>query len=159
MTEKTVAESLGRAVQVRRAELGLKRPELAKRSGLSYPYLSEIENGMKSPSTAALEKLAEALDLSMAELVGRAEVARPAPTETGLHSEVGDPTRRARVATGAPEGRREVAPEFRTDYERRLADLIASTMRAELAAWARTELPLLVREELERALAGRGERL
>src|SRR5436190_23617222 len=69
----TEAERLGRAVQIRRAELGLKRPELAKRAELSYPYVSEIENGMKTPSTKALAQLAQALELSTLELMARAE--------------------------------------------------------------------------------------
>jgi transcriptional regulator with XRE-family HTH domain len=34
---------------------------VAEASGLSYPYLSEIENGKKRPSSRALEGIAEAL--------------------------------------------------------------------------------------------------
>src|SRR5438093_1591631 len=48
------ADRLGRAIHLRRVELNLKRPELARRAELSYPYVSEIENGMKTPSTKAL---------------------------------------------------------------------------------------------------------
>src|SRR6266705_2820571 len=67
------AERLGRAIQLRRVELGLKRPQLAIRAELSYPYLSEIENGMKNPSPKALRQLAAALELSPAELIALAE--------------------------------------------------------------------------------------
>ena len=37
---------LGKAIELRRIELGLKRRELAERARLSYPYISEIENGV-----------------------------------------------------------------------------------------------------------------
>ena len=40
------------AIAVRRTELGLKRKDLAERSSLSYPYVSELENGTKEPSAA-----------------------------------------------------------------------------------------------------------
>lgn len=36
--------------------------DLAERSGLSAPYLSEIENSKKRPSTKSLEKIAKALN-------------------------------------------------------------------------------------------------
>jgi cell pole-organizing protein PopZ len=41
--------------------------------------------------------------------------------------------------------------------ERQIQDLVAAVVRAELAAWAHTELPGLVRAEIERALAEREE--
>ena len=44
------AQNLGRAIRVRRETLDLKRRDLALRAGLSYPYVSEIENGNKEPS-------------------------------------------------------------------------------------------------------------
>ena len=160
MQEKTVSESLGRAVQVRRAELGMKRPELAKRSGLSYPYVSEIENGMKSPSASALEKLATALELSMAELVGRAEDGRAASAGQGLSAVVDPrtPASRSQVidlaapaAPHTPLESMETPEAGGTNYDRSLEGLIAAVVRAEMAAWARRELPGLVRAEIELA--------
>jgi transcriptional regulator with XRE-family HTH domain len=43
----TDAVMLGRAITAARSELGMKRSELATRAGVSYPYLSELENGTK----------------------------------------------------------------------------------------------------------------
>ena len=65
--------ALGRAIKVRRTDLGMSRTELAERVGLSYPYLSEIENGKKRPSDRVLRALAQALDLRTHELVADAE--------------------------------------------------------------------------------------
>jgi len=65
--------ALGRAIKVTRTEQGLERKELARRSGLSYPYLSEIEKGTKRASTEALLPIARALGLRQSELLERAE--------------------------------------------------------------------------------------
>jgi len=65
--------ALGRAIKVTRAEQGLERKELSRLSGVSYPYLSEIEKGKKRPSTEAVRALASALGLRQSELLERAE--------------------------------------------------------------------------------------
>ena len=164
---------LGRAIQVRRAELGLKRKDLASRAKLSYPYLSELENGAKAPSARALGQLAEALELPVAELMARAEdaAAREQP-DVGYGATEGAPSagaaaamftlptnfrvdrqrNRVRIGEGHP-----IAPPGRggPTADQRLAELVAVTVRAELNAWARTELPEVVRLEVERAMAER----
>jgi transcriptional regulator with XRE-family HTH domain len=170
------AERLGRAVQLRRVQLGLKRPELAKRAELSYPYLSEIENGMKNPSTKALRQLAAALELSPAELIVLAEqlgeLSGQGPSAKSPDQSQED------LPTGSdagPLGRRTPtvgdlassimrlgsvpAPPASGEalLERRVQDVVGAVVRAELAAWARTELPGLIRAEIERALAEREE--
>ena len=70
---KDVYRALGRAIKVTRTEQGLERKELARLSGLSYPYLSEIEKGKKRASTEALLAIAQALGLRQSELLERAE--------------------------------------------------------------------------------------
>ena len=55
--------ALGRAIKLLRTEQGVERKELADRAGISYSYLSEIENGNKPPSSSVLVVLAEALGL------------------------------------------------------------------------------------------------
>lgn len=67
------AVRLGRAIQVLRTELGLSRTELADRAGLSYSYLSEIENGKKQTSAKTLFVLAEVLGVTPSELMAAAE--------------------------------------------------------------------------------------
>ncbi len=171
-----VAERLGRAIQLRRVELGLKRPQLATRAELSYPYLSEIENGMKSPSTKALRQLAAALELSPSELIALAEKLGEASAHEATsvlvdHSREELPTEPVAVllarrllaggnlansvmSVGSPP-----APPIGGEgmLERQIQDLVAAVVRAELAAWARTEMPHLVQAEIERALAEREE--
>ncbi len=64
---------LGRAIASVRAARGWKRGELAKKAGISYPYLSEIENGGKAGSTNAIAKIAGALGVTPADLFTAAE--------------------------------------------------------------------------------------
>ena len=71
--DKDFYAALGRAIKVSRAEQGLERKELARLSGLSYPYLSEIEKGKKRASTEALLPIARVLGLRHSELLERAE--------------------------------------------------------------------------------------
>jgi transcriptional regulator with XRE-family HTH domain len=70
---KDLYGALGRAIKVTRTEQGIERKELARLSGLSYPYLSEIEKGKKRASTEALLPIARALGLRQSELLERAE--------------------------------------------------------------------------------------
>lgn len=65
--------ALGRAIKVVRTERGIERKELARQSGLSYPYLSEIEQGKKRPSSESLLAIARGLRLRQSELLERAE--------------------------------------------------------------------------------------
>jgi transcriptional regulator with XRE-family HTH domain len=66
-------EFLGRAIKVERVARGMDRRVLAERAGISYPYLSEIENGGKRPSSSSLLSIADALGLGPSELMGAAE--------------------------------------------------------------------------------------
>jgi transcriptional regulator with XRE-family HTH domain len=157
--DRKAAERLGQAIQVRRAELGMKRRELAAGAELSYPYVSEIENGMKDPSARALHALAEALGLTPGELFARAEDLRDvtavrrrpenrvaANDTTGTQPEAGDP---AGLVTHSALH----APTLEPSGLGHTADrLIAEAVEAAMAQWARTQLPRLVQQEVTRAL-------
>ena len=54
-----------------REQKGLTQDELAKRAKLAKPYISQLENGVrKNPSLPALQRLAKALGVPVAELLG-----------------------------------------------------------------------------------------
>lgn len=82
------AEALGRAIKTLRTALDIDRKTLAERAGISYPYLSQIENGQRDPSTKKLTKLAEELGVQLHELYEVAEGAPP-PAGAGAASAVG----------------------------------------------------------------------
>ncbi|MCS0636152.1 XRE family transcriptional regulator [Streptomyces sp. LP05-1] len=67
---------VGAAVRKRRRELGLTLATVAGRSGLSVPFLSQVENERARPSTDSLRRVAEALETTAAELLDAADSAR-----------------------------------------------------------------------------------
>ncbi len=75
-------EALGRTIKVFRTDRGLERRDLAELVGISYSYLTEIENGNKPPSSSVLGPIAAALGLRMSELIEAAETRMEAQAET-----------------------------------------------------------------------------
>ncbi|MGW1883622.1 helix-turn-helix domain-containing protein [Streptomyces sp. NPDC001970] len=67
---------VGSAVRRRRKALDLTLAAVAERSGLSVPFLSQIENERARPSTRSLQRVAEALETTAAELLAAADSAR-----------------------------------------------------------------------------------
>jgi transcriptional regulator with XRE-family HTH domain len=67
---------VGAAVRRRRRSLGLTLAAVAARSGLSVPFLSQIENERARPSTRSLERVADALETTPAHLHAAADSAR-----------------------------------------------------------------------------------
>ncbi|MEV0092946.1 XRE family transcriptional regulator [Streptomyces sp. NPDC050738] len=67
---------VGAAVRRRRRGLGLTLTTVAARSGLSVPFLSQIENERARPSTRSLHRVAEALETTADRLLTAADAAR-----------------------------------------------------------------------------------
>ncbi|MEU3557221.1 helix-turn-helix domain-containing protein [Streptomyces fragilis] len=66
---------VGAAVRRRRRALELTLAAVAERSGLSVPFLSQIENERARPSQRSLEKVADALRTTAVELLAAADPA------------------------------------------------------------------------------------
>lgn len=62
-------ETIGRVIRLERQERRLTIKELGDKAGLSEIYVGEIERGQKYPSAKVLESLANALELSVIELL------------------------------------------------------------------------------------------
>lgn len=56
-------------VRVWRSHRGMSARDLATATGLSAPYISEIESGKKEGSVSAMKKIAEALKVNLDDLV------------------------------------------------------------------------------------------
>src|SRR3954470_16608901 len=56
-------ELVGTRLRERRHERGERLTDVAERAGVSTQYLSEVERGLKDPSSEILEPVAGALDL------------------------------------------------------------------------------------------------
>lgn len=63
----TIAEN----IKNRREEYDLTQAELAKRIGVTPSYVNYVESGTRIPSVPVLIKLADALNISTDEILGR----------------------------------------------------------------------------------------
>lgn len=60
-------------VRRRRVAAGLSQEALAGAARLHPTYISLLERGLRNPSLTSIQKLARALEVSMAEMVGEVE--------------------------------------------------------------------------------------
>ena len=73
---KTV-ESLGEYLREQRVSSRLSVRQLAEQAGVSNPYLSQIERGLRRPSAEVLQQIAKALRISAEQLYVRAGIVSP----------------------------------------------------------------------------------
>ena len=105
ITTSGLGEQLGTlgefiAAQRRSARLSLR--QLAEQAGVSNPYLSQIERGLRRPSAEVLQQLATALRISAEQLYIRAGIldpqAHPSPSvEAAVLSDTAITERQKRV--------------------------------------------------------------
>jgi transcriptional regulator with XRE-family HTH domain len=57
--------AIGRQLRAQRTAAGRTVASVAADAGLSVPYIANLENGRGNPTTAALRRLAEALDMRL----------------------------------------------------------------------------------------------
>ena len=74
---KTVVESLGDFLREQRLASRLSLRQLAEQVGVSNPYLSQIERGLRRPSAEVLQQIAKALRISGEQLYVRAGIVSP----------------------------------------------------------------------------------
>lgn len=63
--------SLGQAIKLVRKDSRLTQEELAELANLSRSYVADIERGRYSPSMSTLEKIAEALNITVADILSK----------------------------------------------------------------------------------------
>ena len=73
---KTV-ENLGDYLREQRVSAQLSLRQLAEQTGVSNPYLSQIERGLRRPSAEVLQQIAKALRISAETLYVRAGILDP----------------------------------------------------------------------------------
>lgn len=79
---KTV-EGVGDYLRQQRVAAHLSLRQLADLAGVSNPYLSQIERGLRRPSAQVLQQLAKALRISAEQLYVRAGIVSPDASVTG----------------------------------------------------------------------------
>jgi transcriptional regulator with XRE-family HTH domain len=74
-------EALGELIRAQRQQAELTLRELAARTNVSNPYLSQIERGLHEPSVRVLKAIAGALNLSAESLLQQAGILEGAEVE------------------------------------------------------------------------------
>jgi len=98
--------AIGQTIRLARTQAGLSMTTLAQRSGVSQPYLSQLERGLALPSISTLYRVANALGVSPQDLlprsqgeyvVTRADDVAPTPIEDAANAAM------AQVLIGSPD--------------------------------------------------------
>lgn len=77
-SDPVVATAFGAAVRALRVNAGIAQEELAHLAGIERSHMGKIERGEHMPTLALALKVARALGVSAAELIGRTESDLPA---------------------------------------------------------------------------------
>lgn len=101
---------LGKRVRARRQLRGLTLKELSDRTGLSLPYLSDIERRSDAnPTLETLEVIAKALETPLVELLGAGDTSGSQPLSISLQRFIRSGDFAERVARLAERARRDEA--------------------------------------------------
>ncbi|HVL33205.1 MAG TPA: XRE family transcriptional regulator [Actinomycetota bacterium] len=119
---------VGRRIRSLREARGLSLRDLAERSGVSAPMLSQVERGETSPTLAVAEKIAAGLTLSLSQLLRLDE---------GKHVTVVKPASRHRVKRGGHQWE-----ELTPPLPGQRATVTAHTLRAGARTGAGDDPPL-----------------
>ncbi|WP_199548845.1 helix-turn-helix domain-containing protein [Streptomyces sp. N35] len=88
---------VGAGIRRRRRSLDLTLADVAARSGLSSPFLSQIENDRARPSMRSLQRVADALGTTAVQLLASAEPPRTVDLVRADEASALDPSDEARV--------------------------------------------------------------
>jgi len=84
------AQDIGSFIRTQREAAQVSVRQLAERAGVSNPYLSQIERGLRKPSAEVLSQIAKALRLSAEVLYVRAGILEPGEPSQVHDAIIGD---------------------------------------------------------------------
>lgn len=87
----TAVQSLGDHLREQRQAAQLSLRQLAEQTGISNPYLSQIERGLRRPSADVVQQLAKALRISADQLTELGADVRGTPTVSVEDAVLADP--------------------------------------------------------------------
>jgi transcriptional regulator with XRE-family HTH domain len=96
----TAASDIGSFIRSQRETAQVSVRQLAERSGVSNPYLSQVERGLRKPSADVLNQIAKALRVSAEVLYVRAgilEPSEPSPVRDAIITDTAITERQKRV--------------------------------------------------------------
>src|SRR5580698_9357282 len=80
--------SIGEYIREQREQAKISMRQLAQTAGVSNPYLSQIERGLRKPSADILQQLAKGLRISAEALYVQAGILEDRPEGTGVRDAV-----------------------------------------------------------------------
>src|SRR6202048_1928152 len=86
----TAASDIGSFIRAQREAAQVSVRQLAEKAGVSNPYLSQIERGLRKPSAEVLNQIAKALRVSAEVLYIRAGILEPSEPSAVRHAIVND---------------------------------------------------------------------
>jgi transcriptional regulator with XRE-family HTH domain len=85
MRNETV-KSIGDYIREQREQARISMRQLAQQAGVSNPYLSQIERGLRKPSADILQQIAKGLRISAEALYVQAGILDDRPADSGVRS-------------------------------------------------------------------------
>ena len=85
MANQTV-KSIGDYIREQREQARISMRQLAQSAGVSNPYLSQIERGLRKPSADILQQIAKGLRISAEALYVQAGILEDRPADSGVRS-------------------------------------------------------------------------
>jgi len=138
-------KSIGDYIREQREQARISMRQLAQQAGVSNPYLSQIERGLRKPSADILQQIAKGLRISAEALYVQAGILEDRPADSGVRSALlADPElseRQKQVLIEIYESFRKentaAAEAQAADAEAQAADAEAAQAAAEVAAEAK----------------------
>ena len=91
------AQDIGSFIRAQREAAQVSVRQLAEKAGVSNPYLSQIERGLRKPSADVLNQIAKALRVSAEVLYVRAGILEPSEVRDAIVNDVGITERQKQV--------------------------------------------------------------
>jgi transcriptional regulator with XRE-family HTH domain len=119
--------SIGEYIREQREQAKISMRQLAQAAGVSNPYLSQIERGLRKPSADILQQIAKGLRISAEALYVQAGILEDKPADSGVRSAL-------LADTHLAERQKQVLIEIYESFRRENAAAAAQEAAAEEAA-------------------------
>ncbi|BBY44438.1 XRE family transcriptional regulator [Mycolicibacterium celeriflavum] len=116
---QTAAQDIGTFIRTQREAAQVSVRQLAEKAGVSNPYLSQIERGLRKPSADVLNQIAKALRVSAEVLYVRAGILEPSETSEVRDAIVND--------TAITERQKQVLLDIYTSFRQQNEAEVAAT--------------------------------
>ena len=83
---KVTVNSIGEYIREQREQAKISMRQLAQTAGVSNPYLSQIERGLRKPSADILQQIAKGLRISAEALYVQAGILEDRPGDSGVRA-------------------------------------------------------------------------